>query len=127
MRRRVDADRVRALARALGQAAGDDAKLYLTGGATAVLEGWRETTVDVDIKLEPESDALLRRIPELKEELELNVELASRRPTSSPSFQGGATAVHSSRARGASTSTTSTPTRRRCRSSNAPSSATSPM
>lgn len=77
MRRRVDADRVRALARALGQAAGDDAKLYLTGGATAVLEGWRETTVDVDIKLEPESDALLRRIPELKEELELNVELAS--------------------------------------------------
>jgi hypothetical protein len=77
MRRRVDADRVRALARALGQAAGDDAKLYLTGGATAVLEGWGETTVAVDIKLEPESDALLRRIPELKEELELNVELAS--------------------------------------------------
>ena len=29
MRRRVDADRVRALARALGQAAGDDMKLYL--------------------------------------------------------------------------------------------------
>ena len=51
--------------------------MYLTGGATAVLEGWRATTVDVDVRFEPDSDAALRRIAELKEELQLNVELAS--------------------------------------------------
>ena len=51
--------------------------MYLTGGATAVLEGWRSTTVDVDVRFEPDSDAALKRIAELKEELSLNVELAS--------------------------------------------------
>jgi hypothetical protein len=51
--------------------------MYLTGGATAVLEGWRESTVDVDIRFEPDSDAALERIRDLKEELSLNVKLAS--------------------------------------------------
>jgi len=51
--------------------------MYLTGGATAVLEGWRESTVDIDVRFEPDSDGALRRISELKEELAVNVELAS--------------------------------------------------
>ena len=51
--------------------------MYLTGGATAVLIGWRESTIDVDIKLVPETDELLREIPSLKERLQINVELAS--------------------------------------------------
>lgn len=51
--------------------------MYLTGGATAVLEGWRPSTVDVDVRFEPDSDEALRRIAELKERLQLNVELAS--------------------------------------------------
>jgi hypothetical protein len=51
--------------------------MYLTGGATAVLEGWRSTTVDVDVLFEPDADELLRQIPELKERLQVNVELAS--------------------------------------------------
>jgi hypothetical protein len=51
--------------------------MYLTGGATAVLEGWRESTIDVDVRFEPDSDAALARIRDLKEELSLNVELAS--------------------------------------------------
>jgi hypothetical protein len=51
--------------------------MYLTGGATAVLEGWRPSTVDVDVRFEPDSDEALRQIAELKERLELNVELAS--------------------------------------------------
>lgn len=51
--------------------------MYLTGGATAVLEGWRESTVDIDVRFEPDSDAALRKISELKEELAVNVELAS--------------------------------------------------
>jgi len=51
--------------------------MYLTGGATAVLEGWRPSTVDIDVRFEPDSDAALRRIAELKERLQVNVELAS--------------------------------------------------
>ena len=51
--------------------------MYLTGGATAVLEGWRESTVDIDVRFEPDPDAPLRRISELKESLAVNVELAS--------------------------------------------------
>ncbi len=51
--------------------------MYLTGGATAVLEGWRESTVDVDVRFEPDSDAALSRISEIKDRLSVNVELAS--------------------------------------------------
>lgn len=62
---------------ALGEAARTDGECYLIGGATAVLLGWRATTVDVDIKLEPEQDEVLRAIPHIKETLAINVELAS--------------------------------------------------
>jgi len=50
---------------------------YLAGGATAVLSGWRGSTVDVDIELDPEQDELLRALPSIKEALAVNVELAS--------------------------------------------------
>jgi hypothetical protein len=50
-----------------------------TGGATAALEGWRQSTVDVDLRFEPDSDIALRGLAALKEELSVNVELASRR------------------------------------------------
>ena len=63
--------------RALGNAAGSDSDCYLTGGATAVLLGWRSTTLDVDIKLDPEQDEVLRALPTIKDELAVNVELAS--------------------------------------------------
>lgn len=69
--------RIRALARELGRVVPGGTRMYLTGGATAVLEGWRESTVDVDVRFEPDSDAALKRIAALKEELSLNVELAS--------------------------------------------------
>ncbi|MDQ5871039.1 MAG: hypothetical protein M3547_02400 [Acidobacteriota bacterium] len=62
---------------ALSEETGRDTRLYFTGGASAVLFGWRATTIDVDMKIEPESDRILRAIPALKESLELNVELAS--------------------------------------------------
>ncbi|MDQ6776556.1 MAG: hypothetical protein M3071_10165 [Actinomycetota bacterium] len=52
-------------------------RIYLTGGATAVLEGWRSSTIDVDLRFEPESDELLRALPSLKESLDVNIELAS--------------------------------------------------
>ena len=63
--------------RELGRVADVAAAAYLTGGATAVLLGWRTTTIDIDISFEPESDPTLRALPRLKDELRLNVELVS--------------------------------------------------
>lgn len=77
MRRPADKDRIRRLGRELGKAVAPGTRMYLTGGATAVLEGWRDSTVDIDVRFEPDSDAALSRIRDLKEELEINVELAS--------------------------------------------------
>lgn len=77
MRAPADAERVQRLARELGRAVPPGTRMYLTGGATAVLEGWRPSTVDVDIRFEPDSDEALRQIATLKERLEVNVELAS--------------------------------------------------
>ncbi len=62
---------------ALGKAASGPCRVYLSGGATAVVKGWRPATVDVDIEPVPQSDALLRAIPNIKEALHVNVELAS--------------------------------------------------
>ena len=77
MREPADAERIERFMRALGSAATEEADVFFTGGATAVLVGWRPTTIDVDIKVEPELDSLLRALPELKDELRINVELAS--------------------------------------------------
>ena len=77
MRQLADPERIRAFMRALGAEADQDARVYLTGGATAVLIGWRAATIDVDLKMVPELDRLFRAIPRLKEELQINVELAS--------------------------------------------------
>jgi Nucleotidyltransferase of unknown function (DUF6036) len=76
MRPAVDRERVRELARALGRIARNPTRIYLTGGATAVIEGWRGSTVDVDLRFEPD-DELLRELPALKERLGVNIELAS--------------------------------------------------
>jgi len=77
VREPVTADRIRSFFTALGAKVRGDVRVYLTGGATAVLFGWRSSTVDLDLKFVPDSDAVLRALPELKEELHLNVELAS--------------------------------------------------
>jgi hypothetical protein len=77
MRELVDAERLRRFMGDFGRAATAEGVCYLAGGATAVLVGWRGTTVDVDIRLEPEQESLLRALPELKEKLRINVELAS--------------------------------------------------
>ena len=76
MRRLATAERIRAFLSRLGREAGEPTVAYLTGGSTAVLLGWRDSTIDVDLKLVPDTD-LLRAVPGLKEELEINVELAS--------------------------------------------------
>ncbi len=79
MREAADAERIRGFMAALGAAASAEGTCYLVGGGTAVLLGWRETTIDVDIELDPEQDELLRALPAIKDELQINVELASPR------------------------------------------------
>jgi hypothetical protein len=76
MRRLADRDRIYRFMTALARKATSQARLYYTGGATAVLLGWRASTIDIDILIVPEVDALLRALPELKEDLQINVELA---------------------------------------------------
>lgn len=77
MRRLADAERLRRFLVELARDAEAETDVYLTGGATAVLVGWRDSTVDADILIVPERDSLYRAIPRLKEELELNVEIVS--------------------------------------------------
>lgn len=76
MRQPVDAERVRRFMERLGASARTPARVYFTGGASAVLEGWREATIDIDLKIEPD-DELLRLVPDVKDEMSVNVELAS--------------------------------------------------
>lgn len=61
----------------LGRAARGAGCVYLTGGATALLHGWRGSTVDVDLKADPEPAGLFEAIAKLKETLDVNVELAA--------------------------------------------------
>lgn len=76
MRRLAEAERVRRFMRAVAENAQGETRVYFTGGASAVLMGWREATIDVDVAFVPDRDELLRLLPRLKEELELNIELA---------------------------------------------------
>ncbi|MGH9384657.1 MAG: DUF6036 family nucleotidyltransferase [Vicinamibacterales bacterium] len=77
MRQLTDATRLHAFMRALGRRARASGRVYLTGGATAVLLDWRPTTIDIDLELDPSLESLLQDIPSIKEELQVNVELAS--------------------------------------------------
>jgi hypothetical protein len=61
----------------LGLATREPARVYLTGGASAVLLGWRASTIDIDLELVPDRDDLLRAIAALKNRLQVNVELVS--------------------------------------------------
>lgn len=62
MRELADSARIEQFMRELGRAVRVDGRVYLTGGATAVLHGWRDTTIDVDIKLIPDHDEILREL-----------------------------------------------------------------
>lgn len=76
---RPDADRKRLgeLLEALGRSVWDPHTLYLVGGTSAIVEGWRASTRDVDVLAVPDSDELLQGIRRLKDELDINVETAS--------------------------------------------------
>lgn len=77
MREVATRERIEAFLSALAHEAPGETDVFLVGGTTAVLIGWRSSTMAIDFVMRPESDALLRAIPRLKETLHLNVELAS--------------------------------------------------
>jgi hypothetical protein len=77
MRAIVDAERVRSFIQALGERSRGPGSVYFTGGATAVLYGWRASTVDIDLKMDPEPPGAFEAIGALKDELDVNVELAA--------------------------------------------------
>jgi len=77
MREVVTAERIDQVMAALGQAAEQETRIYFAGGVTAVLMGWRASTVDIDLVVVPDTSSVLREIPALKERLHVNVELAS--------------------------------------------------
>ena len=77
MRGHVDPAKLHLLMRELGRRARGPGRIYLTGGASALLEGWRQATVDVDLKLDPEPAGIFEAIAEIKDDLDVNIELAA--------------------------------------------------
>jgi len=63
--------------RALGEGVRGEGAVFLTGGGTALLRHWRDSTIDVDLKAEPEPSGFFEAVARLKDELDVNVELAS--------------------------------------------------
>lgn len=77
MRSNVDPQKIEKLMKILGREAQGSGRVYFTGGASALLIGWRSSTVDIDIRLDPEPSGVFQAIARIKQELNINIELAS--------------------------------------------------
>jgi len=77
MRAPVTVEKIHRFMERLGRAVRGEGRVYFTGGVSALLTGWRETTVDIDVHPEPEPAGFFEALPELKESLDVNVELAA--------------------------------------------------
>jgi len=77
MRAHTNKERIESLMRELGAAALTEGTVFFTGGVSAVLLGWREQTIDVDLKADPEPRGFFECLPGLKDRLDINIELAS--------------------------------------------------
>jgi hypothetical protein len=62
---------------AFADAVDSNTRIYFVGGVTAVLYGWRTSTIDIDFRMVPEVDGLYRAVPAIKERLNVNLEMAS--------------------------------------------------
>lgn len=63
MREAVDRARIEQVMQALAAAADRPVRVYFAGGATAVLMGWRASTVDIDFVAVPDTGAMMHAIP----------------------------------------------------------------
>jgi hypothetical protein len=76
MREPVTLARLHSFMHELGRRVRRPARVVFAGGATALLCGWRTSTIDVDCRFFPD-DEILPMIQDLKRELRMNIELAS--------------------------------------------------
>lgn len=77
MRSETTHDRVLEFMAKLGRGVKGAGRIYLTGGASAVLFGWRSATMDIDLQADPEPLGFFEALPDIKEALDINLELAS--------------------------------------------------
>jgi len=77
MRQPITQDRIHQFMIELGRTVRGAGTVFFTGGVTAVLMGWREMTVDVDFKAEPEPSGFYEALPPLKDKFDINLEPAS--------------------------------------------------
>lgn len=76
----VDRDRIISFLKTLGNRFDKQARIYLVGGATIILENLRPKTIDIDLTLEVSStyhQELIESIRKLKDEMQINVEEAN--------------------------------------------------
>lgn len=78
MRHATSLENIRQVMQAIGSRIRQPLKVYFTGGTTCVLKGWRDSTVDIDLKPVPDLGKVYDVIAQLKEELSLNIETAAR-------------------------------------------------
>lgn len=77
MRGEADEQLIRKVISELGQSATGPGTVYLVGGCSVVLEGLRQSTIDVDLKLDPEPAGIFEAIARVKDRFQVNVELAA--------------------------------------------------
>ena len=77
MRSTIDPQKIEQLMSVLGKEARGSGSVYFTGGASALLIGWRSSTVNIDIRLDPEPPGIFQAIAKIKRDLNINIELAS--------------------------------------------------
>ena len=77
MRSEMDKAKLETFMAELGKRVSGAGTIYLTGGATALWYGWRAMTIDVNIKPAPEPLGLFEALAKLKNELDINIELAA--------------------------------------------------
>jgi hypothetical protein len=77
MRPPVTGAKIEKFMSALGQEVTGPGSVFFTGDVTALLHGWRDTTIDIDIKAMPEPAGFFQAIALLKEREAVNIELAS--------------------------------------------------
>ena len=77
MRGETDKKKINRFMAELGRRVGTSGRVYFTGGVSALLIGWRDMTVDIDCKFQPEPPGVFEVIPSLKDELDMNIEIAA--------------------------------------------------
>ena len=77
MRALTSREKIDRLMTELGRTVRSSGRVYFTGGVSAVLLGWRETTLDVDLKADPEPEGFFEALPRLKDAVDINIELAA--------------------------------------------------